>query len=189
MTVDEIYRDLSAHMIQGMMFHEQLANYYDFLGLEGYKRCHEYHFFEETCGYRKLCRYFINHHSKLVPYKEVDDPGVIPDSWYKYERQDVDAGTKKNAVKSGLERWVNWERETKKFYESMYRELINIGEVASAKFLCDYIEDVDVELKYAERYHISKASTGYDMVYIIEEQPKKHELYKDKLKGALDCLC
>ena len=35
MTVEEIYAELSAHMIKGIMMHEQLANYYDFLGLEG----------------------------------------------------------------------------------------------------------------------------------------------------------
>ena len=31
MTVEEIFRDLSAHMVKGVMIHEQLADYYDFL--------------------------------------------------------------------------------------------------------------------------------------------------------------
>ena len=60
MTVEEIYADVAAHMIEGLMIHEQLANYYDFLGLGGYKRCHEYHYIEESVKYRGLYRYFIN---------------------------------------------------------------------------------------------------------------------------------
>ena len=67
MTIEEIYGRISKHMILGMMIHDQLANYYDFLGLKGYKRCHEYHFLSETCAYRGLNRYFINHHNKLIP--------------------------------------------------------------------------------------------------------------------------
>ena len=45
MTIEEIFGRISQHMIRGMMTHDQLASYYDFLGLRGYKRCHEYHYF------------------------------------------------------------------------------------------------------------------------------------------------
>lgn len=84
MTVEEIYSKILQHMIKGLMFHEQMANYYDFLGLKGYKRCHEYHYLEENCAMRTLNRYFINHHNKLIPKLEVSDPEIIPNSWYKY---------------------------------------------------------------------------------------------------------
>ena len=35
MTVEQIYSELAAHKIKGMMMHENLANYYDFLSLRG----------------------------------------------------------------------------------------------------------------------------------------------------------
>lgn len=66
---------------------------------------------------RTVNRYFINHHNKLIPKLEVSDPEIIPSSWYKYSRQDVDNGTKKNAVKNGLTLWREWETETKELYE------------------------------------------------------------------------
>ena len=182
MTVDEIFRDLTAHAIQGMMAHDQFANYYDFLGLNGYKRCHEYHFMRETCSYRKLCRYFVSHYNKLVPYKEVDDPEVIPNSWYNYKRQDVDATTKKNAVKSALSKWIEWEMSTKRLYESMYKELMELGEVASACFVKELIEDVSCELKKAEGYMLNKSTTGFDLSDIIADQKHKHHKYKAKMK-------
>jgi hypothetical protein len=155
-TVDEIYARIAQHQIKGIMLHEQFANYYDFLGLKGYKRCHEYHYLDETCAYRGLCRYFINHHNKLIPQLPVEDPKIIPDSWYRYTRQDVDTTTKKNAVKNGLIIWVDWEKDTKKLYEQMYKELIAIDEVASAMKIKQLICDVDCELKKAERYQLEK---------------------------------
>lgn len=185
MTVEEIYSQIAAHMIKGMMFHEQMANYYDFLGLKGYKRCHEYHYLSETCAYRGLCRYFINHHDKLIPNTSFDDSQAIPDSWYNHVRQDVDANTKRNAIKTGLTKWVTWERETKKLYERMYKELMEIDEVASACKIKCLLKDVDCELKKAERYWLNKEATGYDMSDIIQEQHKKHKKYKCKMQEEL----
>ena len=55
MTVEEIFSKVSAHMIKGMMIHDQLASYYDFLNLHGFKRCHDYHYNKEAKAYRALC--------------------------------------------------------------------------------------------------------------------------------------
>jgi len=189
MEVDEIYSQLSIHMIQGIMFHDQMANYYDFLGLKGYKRCHEYHMFKEMTSYRALNRYFINHHNILIPEEAFDNPEIIPESWFNYSRQDVDASTKKSAVKAGLDKWVSWERETKHLYEKMYKELCEIGEVASAMQVKEFICDVDAELKKAERYKLNKEATGYDLVSIIEEQPRKHHKYQKKLESIGISIC
>lgn len=189
MEVAEIYSKLANRMVQGMMFHEQMANSYNFLGMKGYEMCHEYHFLEETCNYRKLCRYFVDHHNKLIPYSDIDDPDTIPESWYRYTRQDVDAGTKKNAVKVNLERWVSWEKGTKELYESCYRELMEAGEVASALFVAEFIRDVDCELKKAEKYHLNKVSTSYDLIAIMDEQVHKRDKYREKLRDVGKTLC
>ena len=185
MELKEIYSKISEHMINGMMLHDQMANYYDFLGLKGYKRCHEYHFMKETLGYRSLNRYFINHHNMLIPGAKFDNENVIPESWYEHIRSDVDMATKKNAVRSGLTKWVEWERETKKLYQQMYQELMAINEVASACKIKEFICDVDMELKKAERYWLNKEAAGWDMTMIIEEQDRKHKKYQKKCEKEL----
>lgn len=172
-----------------MMIHDQLANYYDFLGLQGYKRCHEYHFLVETCAYRGICRYFINHHNMLIPEERIENPDVIPANWFEHIREDVDSNTKKNAVKSGLSKWLTWERETKSFYQQMYHELMELGEVASACKIKELICDVDCELKKAERYLLNKEATGYDLVQIIDEQKSKHEKYRKKMEHLGVKIC
>lgn len=185
MELKEIYNKLNEHMINGLMLHDQLANYYDFLGLEGYKRCHEYHYFMENVAYRSLNRYFINHHNMLIPEAEFTNESIIPESWYNHVRSDVDTATKKNGVKMGLTKWVEWERKTKKLYEQMYQELMNIDEVASACKIKCFIQDVDKELKSAERYWLNKEAIGYDMNAIISEQKAKHRKYQRKMEKCL----
>ena len=182
MTTDEIFSALNAHMIKAVMTHSQYIEYYSFLNLRGYEKCHCYHYLREMAAHKKLNRYYINHFNKLIPETKIDDPEIIPATWYRYLRQDVDGNTKRNAVKTGLEKWVAWERETKKLYEQMYKELMNLDEVAAAMFVKELICDVDCELKKAERYHLNKIATGYDMVDIIEEQKGKHDKYKCKIE-------
>lgn len=182
MTVSEIFAELSAHIVKGLMFHEQMSNYYDFLNLKGYKRCHEYHFFCENIAFRKLTRYYINHYNRLIEMVDFDDPGAIPINWWQYTRQEVSPETKKNAVKDGIVSWVRWEKETKSLYQRAYKELMQIGEVAAAMHVKCLIEDVDCELKHAERRHLDLMSVNYDMMYVVDKQHELHEKYKKKLK-------
>ena len=181
MTVSEIYSSLARHMVKGFMMHEQLSNYFDFLGLQGFKRCQEYHYFEESCNYRSLNRYYLNHHDKLIELGNVEDPHVIPDSWYKYTRHDVDNGTKKNAVKNAFQIWEEWETETKKVYESHFRELMNLGEVASAMKIKEFLCDVDEELKCVQRKVLELKAIDYDLSIIVPMQDEIHDKYKEKL--------
>lgn len=182
MTADEIFKTLSAHMIKGLMLHDKMSDYYDFLSLRGYKRCHEYHYKREMCSYRKLHRYFINHYGKLIEEGRVDDPEAIPSSWYRYSRKEVDANTKRSAVKTGVDKWVAWEKETKDLYEMAYRELITAKEEAAAIFIQGFICDVDRELKYAERKAIDLEAVDYNLGFILGEQTKIHDKYKRKMK-------
>lgn len=74
------------------------------------------------------------------------------------------------AVKDGLDSWVSWEIETKKLYEKMAKELLNIGAVGAELQFEALICDVEEELATAEKYQLHKNATDYDIVDIIEEQ-------------------
>ena len=182
MAIDELFSELSGHMIKGLMIHDQMSDYYDFLSLRGYKRCHEWHYMKEMSDYRRLHRYVINHYGKLIEEKRIDDPEAIPSSWYRYSRDEVDASTKRSAVRTGIEKWVAWEKETKALYQRAYKELMDMKEEAMAIFLQDYIEDVDCELKWAERKAKELADVDYSLAYIIGEQKRLHDKYKRKME-------
>ena len=155
MEVSEIFARLRAHILEGIVFHDEMVRYYGFLNLDDWKCEHEKHYEDESKGYRELGDYYINHYNMLIPVEPMNRPDVIPESWYRYARHDVDSGTKRNAVEVGIRKWVEWERRTKEVYQEAWKQLVDIGEIASAQFISRYIRAVDEELKCAEKKYIS----------------------------------
>lgn len=181
MTVEEIFANLSSHMRQGIGFHEQLINAFDFLNLCGYKACHEYHYHEEIINYRRLIHFFLMNYNRLIKPKEVNSIEVIPSSWYKYERKDVDTNTKRTFIRDAFKMWIDWETKTKKLLEESYKQLYEINEVGAALEIHYFIKDVMNEIKQAEKTYLNLESINYDINVIIEEQDKKYEHYKNKM--------
>ena len=182
MTVDEIFSQLGEHMIEGLMIHSQLSDYFAFIGLDGYQMCHKYHYFEENANYKRLGDYYLHHYNKIIIEKPFNNPFVIPESWYQYTRHDVNATTRKNAIQVAFERWTSWEKDTKQLYESLYQELVRIREVAAAEELCKYIKDVDKELSKACQKHIELTAIDYNISDIMVEQKEIKKKYEKKLK-------
>jgi len=56
MTVEEIFNKLASHMVEGIMYHDDMAKAYDFLGLSGFARCHDYH---HICELKNIVSYHI----------------------------------------------------------------------------------------------------------------------------------
>ena len=182
MNSEELFAKISAHMVKGIMFHAQMADYYDFLGLRGYKRMHEYHYFEESMMFRALHRYYINNYCKLISELVSENPHSIPENWLRYSREEVDNNTKRNAIKTAFSQWVEWENGTLKMYEKAYCELMDIDDIATALFVKNLIQKVQKELKYARRKQLDIKSIDYDMSIIVSKQTEIHDCYKEKLE-------
>ncbi len=182
-TPEEIFSEINNRFIGAIMMHGQFADYFDFLGLRGYKRLHEYQHLAESMERRKVCRYFINHHNALLKEDFSGEVKIIPDAWYTAKRLSVGKSTKQKAVEDGFIEYHNWESETKSIYEKYSQKLREAGTVADAIFVEELVEDVSAELQTVERMISDLISTGYDMVYVTEIQSEIHEKYKKKLKG------
>ena len=185
MTVEEVFTKLCTHMIKGLMFHEQLATYYHFLDLEGYKCCHEYHYLCETISHIKLQRFYMNHYNKLIPNERVESPEVIPTLWYKNTRMDVDTTVRKGAVRSGVDMWHNWEEETKKCYIEAYEALKELKEYAAACMVKELILDVDKEIMTAQKKKLDLGAVDFSISYIVSQQDELYHKYKKKKKEIL----
>lgn len=186
MTVEEIFSRLSAHMVKGLMIHDHFATMFNFLNLCGYRKCHEYHYFEESLNYRCLQNFYLDHFNKLIVEEKVEVPDLIPANWFKHERMDVDASTKRTAIREIYKQWVDWETETKQLYESSYKELYELGEIAAAIKISYFIEDVSAELTRAREKQLNLESHGYDMVAIIDEQKSLYNSYVKKIKETFE---
>jgi len=182
MTVEEIFSLIAEHMVEGLMTHAQLADLFNFLGLEGYQKCHEYHYYCENKNFRDITDYYLKHFNKLVAERPFKNPKIIPENWNQFNRFQVDESTRKNYIKYGFEKWVGWEKDTKTLYQEYHQALMQTGSVAAALLLEEYIKDVDDELAKAEQYLLFCSSINYDIHDIIMEQEKEYQKYKKKIK-------
>lgn len=180
-SVESIFAEINARMIAALMFHDQMSDYFDFLGMKGYKRLHEYQYFSESMERKKLNQYYINHHNKLIPDTYSGQVSVIPENWKSANRISVGKSTKQKGIEDGFNQYHEWESETKSLYEHYSSRLREMGAVADAIMVEKLVEDVNSELKKLERIIVDLISSGYDMVYITESQQRIHNKYKAKL--------
>lgn len=183
MTVEEIFSKISTHMAKGLKIHSQIASLYGFLNLCGYQKCHEYHFYEESRNYRYLQDFFLSYYGKLIHEEKIEEPEIIPSNWYKYFKMEVDANNKRSAIKDVVKKWVEWEQDTKNLLESSYKHLYDLGEISIALKIIYFIQEVSNELMKAKEEQINLDSMGYDIVYIVDQQPKLYKYYCKKINN------
>lgn len=189
MTISEVFSKLSAHLVEGMMIHDRMADYYDFLGLMGFKRMHEYFFLRDAAEMRGVKRYYGNHVNKLLPESAVSPPWSIPASWYGYSRSDVGADTKRTSVKNGIEKLSAWVHEGKQLYEQCYQDLCELGEIAAACKVRELVSLADMEAKHIDRLAINLKGIDYDMPTIFLMQDEIHRCYDEKTRGIGVTIC
>ena len=178
MTIAEIFEKINTHMIEGIMYHDQLADYYAFLGLDGFKRLHEHHAKCEFCERRKVLRYYVSRYEMLPDEGEAENPHAIPESWRGYTRQNVDESTRRKACREGLSKWRAWEMGTMQLYTAMYTKLVNIGEIPASEKLRKMAEDAEDEYICATKIALKLDAAGYDPVALLEMSEKLHKKYK-----------
>lgn len=184
-SVDDVFAEINARQIAALMMHDQMADYFDFLGLSGYKRLHLYQYFAESKERRDVAHYYINHHGKLIPDRFEGNVQMIPESWRSANRMSVGKSTKQKAVEDGFSVYLGWEQATKDVYQKYATALREQGYVADAIFVDRLVEDVDNELERLERIITNLITSGYDPVYILESQKELHDKYKKKMRGGV----
>lgn len=166
----EIFGKISTHQVEGIMMHDQMADAFLFLGLPGFSEMHEKQYHEENEGMRKTHKYYISRMNMLVCEGHPEDPKALPKGWAGYTRQHIPAETKRKAVRELMERWVEWEKETKKLYEECVLQLNECGEVAAACEVKERLHEVDEELCRAETLHLRLEAIMYDMPTVDQIQ-------------------
>lgn len=177
---ESVYNVINEHMCKGVAFHEQLADYFCFLGLKGYKKMLEYQYMKECAEKRDLHRRYIEVHQKILPVKQVRIPEFIPSDWSRYTTEDIDDTVVSKFVRAALKEWKNWEEKTKDLYEDQCDILMQAGLISDSEFVKDLIVDVEKEMKKVAQIMESLNGTGYDATMIHSQQDKYNKTYKKK---------
>ena len=171
MTVEEIFSRITARIIKGVMIHQELANYFSFLGLEGYELEQRKRYIDESEFLNKVNQYYVRHYLKLIPDVQIDIPKVIPNKLYKYNSEQLETNDITQAVSSIFQLWMNWEKETKQFYEECYIKLMDDNSaVEDALFVKCIVEDVGKELLNVKSKLLMLKSINFDILKIMEDQ-------------------
>ena len=184
MTCEDMYATMSNRMTAALMMHGDMADYFSFLGMHGFKRVHEYQYLSESMGRNRLHHKYIDIHNKIIPdnFDIAEKVEVIPKDWIKYTRADIDDSVTPKFVRHAMEIYRDWEKETVEMYSCIYCMMIEHMCVPDAELVKEYIDDVQHELKKIHRLIEELQDTGYDTVYMIEMQKNIHDKYKKKIR-------
>lgn len=177
---EEIYSKIDEHMQKALCFHEQLADYFCFLGLQGFKRMLEYQYMKECADKRKLHHKYIEAHHKILPVKQVQTPMFISNDLRRYTTKDINDSVLPKFVRAALNEYQAWEEKTKDLLEEQCEKLNTMGMVADYEYIKEMLMGVENELKKVERMEEKLNGTGYDVNMIHTMQDKYHEKYKQK---------
>ena len=183
MTCEDVYAMASARMTVALMMHADMADYFAFLSMHGFKRLHEYQYVTETVERTKFHHDYIDKHNKLIvdTFDISDRVSVIPSDWIKYTQNDIDDSVTAKFVRHAFEIYRTFETETRDLYSAIYCHMLSVGNVVDADVFKAYIDDVEHEIKGIDRLMHEMQNAGYDAVYIVEIQKEMHDKYKKKL--------
>ena len=182
MTCKEIFTEINKRQTLALMLHNEMSQYFSFLGLQGFKRMHCYQFKNESMEHLKTCLWYIDYRNELIPNDRLDAINLIPSDWFRVDRLSVSSVAKKNGTIKAMTEYHEWEKETKEVYSKYYAMLIDIDCIDCANFVNELVIDVTCELKKLERLVDKLKGVDFDMVYVTEIQSDLHEKYKKLMK-------
>lgn len=77
MTTEEIFAEISAHQIKGVMLHVQMSECFGFLNLCGWKKLHKHRMHEELKDYCQIRAFYICEYGVLLQDKKAEDPEEV----------------------------------------------------------------------------------------------------------------
>ena len=56
--------------------------------------------------YKNFCHFIMDNYRKIIKIDGLTAPAVIPPTWYKYEKEDVDSNTRRTAIHDLFKQWI-----------------------------------------------------------------------------------
>lgn len=181
-SADEIFETIISHLTKGVKFHDKMMDLYAFMGLDGFKKMHEYQYLTESMDRRHVKCYAIEHMNLLVR-DTCDDQGLdfIPQSWYDYSRQTITSESKKQYIGPSFQGYKQWEEETKELLSYCANELMYMGEMAHFNEVMEMVDSVEEEMHELESLMLKLSAVDYSIEYVMDLQDSICEEYCEKI--------
>lgn len=149
---------------EGVMYHDQMTDYYAFLHLDDLKHFHHERTKEELCSLRKAkCDYIKVFES--IPFYVTNNPQKIPLDWKTKTTASIDESSLKILLQKSLEDALAWERETCQIYKEAAKVFKEDMNFYLYKETCKMIEEVQNEIYEMSEMHTEAASYNFNPHY------------------------
>ena len=164
MTCKDAMLTILQRQTEGLMYHDEMTDYYAFLNLSVLKDVHKKQTKEELCNLRKAKCNFIATFG-MLPVYNATDPRIIPVEWKDKTTSDVDEQSLKILIKSSLNNYLNWEERTCDIYKSAAMVFKDNMNFPLYRHTCDLIEEVQCEIQKVKDLMLEAVTCGYHPTY------------------------
>ena len=158
-------------MLDGVMFHGEQADIFEFLNYKGFAKMHKHRTFEEYKCFRKMRDFLISATNSIekIPYS--DRKNTIPDVFYSATKLQVTPQERKKYTKESFDNYVKWENTATAKYKKIYEQLIADNEFVIAEKVEKLIKHTAEEIMELHTLYIELENTEYGAHHLERIQP------------------
>ena len=136
-------------MLDGVMFHGEQTDVFEFLNYKGFAEMHRKRTFEEYKNFRDMRDFLIS------------TKNTIPDIFYSATKMQVKPQERKKYTKDSFDKYLSWENYALEKYKKIYSELVSAGDITLANKVNEIICETSNELSDLTRLYIELENTEY----------------------------
>lgn len=168
---------VASQALNGVMFHTDMTDLFDFLALKGFYLWQKHQLDEELENLNYIKHYaFTKHHMFLKIENANDLPKVIPSSWLEHSALEATAAEVASSVKTALETYWNYECKV----ADEIKALAEGAEGTDKNLICEYHTEVCKEITHLEQMIMSLKATNFDSLHIQMMSKELYDKYKNK---------
>lgn len=145
----DVFKDVIRNMVEGTMFHNQMIQYFEYLGLSGFAELQKIRFEDENNEMVKLQRYIVEVYGLVVGDINPDSRNYIPQEWSENLRENLENGQIWEYVKFGVETWKDWESNSRGLYGRAYFDLSDLRDAGGSERIMEVVRETEKEMRFA----------------------------------------
>ena len=168
---------VASQALDGVMFHTDMTDLFDFLALKGFYKWQKHQLEDELHNLNFIKHYTFKKHHMFLKVEASDDvPRVIPSAWWDHSALEATSADIATTVKSALETYWNYEHKV----AEEIKALAEGAEGTDKDLICEYHKEVCEEIMQIEQMKMKLQSTNYNSLHIQMISDELCEKYKDK---------
>ena len=164
MDCKEAMLNIIRRQVEGVMYHDEMVDYYTFLNLNVLKNVHKKQTKEELSNLQKTKSNFIKIFG-ILPVYTATDPKVIPTDWEMKTAKDIDELSLRVLIESSLNDYLDWEEQTCEVYKNAACILKDNLHFLLYRKVCSLVEEVENEKQKVKNLIAEATTYDYNPTY------------------------